>query len=152
LARWLLTAALALPGSFAHAQSPAVDDTAVATPVITEEEEIANGTTPNVALAQFTSAVEDREPADAISFLGNDQRSITFYTDLRGLTGNTISHRWEYDGKVMADVQFVVKGDRWRVWSSKDLDPAWLGDWTVSVIKEDGELLASERFTYQKAE
>jgi len=103
-----------------------------------------------VALAQFTTAVEDREPVDAIAFLENEARDIVFYSDLRGYAGETITHRWEYQDQVMAEVPFVVRGNRWRVWSSKQLLPAWIGDWTVSVVKADGEVIAAESFSYNE--
>lgn len=106
---------------------------------------------PEVALARFTTAVEDREPVDAVSFLPNVEREVLFYTDLRGLEGRTVLHRWEYRGEVVAEVRFDVHSPRWRVWSSKALQPEWVGDWTASVIGPDGEVLAVETFTYQKA-
>lgn len=104
---------------------------------------------PRVALARFTTAVEDREPTDAISFLDNDQAEILFYTDLRNLSGKTVVHRWEYEGEIVAEVPFEVGGDRWRVWSSKQLVPEKVGDYSASVVAPDGEVLASERFSYQ---
>jgi hypothetical protein len=125
---------------------PAKAATPRATTVSTEEGRVA---TPHVALARFTTAIENLEPVDAVTFLTNDTSKIHFFTDLRGLEGNTITHRWEHDGEVMADVPFEVRGARWRVWSSKSLQPQWLGSWTVSVLKADGEVLAAESFTYQ---
>ncbi len=104
---------------------------------------------PSVALARFTTAIENREPVDAVSFLSNDQTEIFFYTDLRNLNQKTVVHRWEYNGDVQAEVRFPVQSDRWRVWSSKKLVPEWLGDWQVSVVTESGEVLATETFTYQ---
>ena len=94
--------------------------------------------------------MEDREPVDAIAFLENEARSIIFYSDIRGYSGATLLHRWEYQGQVMAEVPFVIGGDRWRVWSSKELLPAWIGDWTVSVVKADGEVIAAESFSYNE--
>ena len=94
--------------------------------------------------------MEDREPVDAIAFLENEARNIVFYSDLRGYAGETITHRWEYQDQVMAEVPFVVRGNRWRVWSSKQLLPAWIGDWTVSVVKADGEVIAAESFSYNE--
>jgi hypothetical protein len=106
---------------------------------------------PGVALARFTTAVEGREPIDAVTFLSNGAREVLFYTDLRGLEGETVVHRWEFAGEVMAEVPFEVGGERWRVWSSKALRPEWTGDWTASVVGPQGEVLAIETFTYQPA-
>ncbi|MAJ60956.1 MAG: hypothetical protein CBC48_13805 [bacterium TMED88] len=106
---------------------------------------------PEVTLAQFTTGVENREPMDAVSFVGNDVAEIYFYSDLRDLSGATVVHRWEYGGEVMAEVPFEVTTDRWQVWSTKALSPNQLGDWTVSVVAPDGEILAVETFSYQRA-
>lgn len=101
-----------------------------------------------IALAQFTTAIENREPIDQVTFVQNDVRKVFFYTDLRGLEGQTINHRWLYDGTVRADVAFEVRGPRWRVWSSKELLPDWIGDWTVEIVNAEGEVIGAETFTY----
>ena len=67
------------------------------------------------------------------------------------MAGQTVTHRWEHDGKVMAEVPFTVNGARWRVFSSKNLDESWLGEWKVSVVDEAGGTLAVNTFTYEKA-
>jgi len=101
-----------------------------------------------VALAQFTTAVENREPIDQVTFVANDADKAFFYTDLRGLEGQTISHRWLHGGTVVANVPFEVGGPRWRVWSSKKLPPDLIGDWTVEIVTAEGEVIAAETFTY----
>ncbi|MFP6641850.1 MAG: DUF2914 domain-containing protein [Myxococcota bacterium] len=103
-----------------------------------------------VALAQFTTEIDDREPVDAISFLDNRSREIIFFTDIRGFGGHSLIHRWEYRGQVMGEVSFDIEQDRWRVWSRKQLLPVWLGDWTVSVVKSNGEVIAAETFNYSE--
>jgi hypothetical protein len=100
------------------------------------------------ALTQFTTAVENREPIDQVTFVPHNTQTITFFSDLRGLQGTTVRHRWVYDGKTMAEVDFGIRGARWRVWSSKDLVAEWIGDWTVEIVTETGEVIAAETFTY----
>ena len=46
-----------------------------------------------VAVAQFTTGIENRQPVDSVSFLENEARAISFFSDLRGLAGHSISHR-----------------------------------------------------------
>lgn len=103
------------------------------------------------ALAQFTTAVEDREPVDQVSFVENDIRSIIFFSDLRRLEGRTVTHRWLHGDVVRSEVDFQVRGPRWRVWSSKELMEDWLGDWTVEIVTDEGEVIAAETFTYTDA-
>ncbi len=104
-----------------------------------------------VARAGFTTQVVDREPQDSVTSLPNDASQILFYTEFSGLEGHTLTHVWERDGIEMARVPFVVGGSRWRVYSTKNLDPSWLGEWKVSVVDEEGRVLHSESFSYVAA-
>ncbi|GAB3478758.1 DUF2914 domain-containing protein [Marinomonas epiphytica] len=104
-----------------------------------------------VARAQFATDVIDREPVDDIGDTikveyGEIQR-VYFFTDLRGMTGSHVIHRWKLDGFEQADVDFDIGGDRWRVWSSKRLMPGFDGTWTVEVIR-DGQVIESHSFEY----
>lgn len=101
-----------------------------------------------VSRAQFTTAVENREPVDEISRLDINHARIYFFTEIRGGQGETVSHRWLYRDKVMAEVSFRIQGPRWRVWSSKNLLPFWTGTWTVQVVDGNGVVLAKKRFEY----
>jgi hypothetical protein len=104
-----------------------------------------------VARAQFSTAIESREPTDSLETLENDVNRVYFFTELVDLTGRTVTHRWEKDGVPMAEVEFQVGGPRWRVHSSKSLEPAWVGTWTVTVVDDSGRVLASETLHYTAA-
>ena len=101
-----------------------------------------------VARAQFTTAVEGREPMDRIETLDSSHGRVYFFSEIRGGQGQTITHRWLYQGRTMAEVSFEIGGPRWRVWSSKTLIPAWIGTWTVQVVDDEGRILAERRFEY----
>lgn len=104
--------------------------------------------TGTIARSTFTTAVENREPVDSISKLGADRNKIYYFTELKDMGGQQVTHRWEYNGKVMAEVPFQVGGSRWRVYSSKLLDNDWKGEWKVSVIDTNGSTLSVNTFTY----
>lgn len=104
-----------------------------------------------VARAQFTSSVNEREPVDDVAELTNDSRQIYFFSELRELRGQQITHRWEYNGQTVAEVPFQVGADRWRVWSTKKLDPLQVGEWKASIVDAEGNVLATETFTYSIA-
>ena len=101
----------------------------------------------HVERSSFTTAVVDREPQDAVDTLTNDHVQIAYFTEAMGMTGTRLTHRWEYDGVVMAEVSFDVGGPRWRTHSVKTLDPELLGEWTVSTLS-NGKVLATESFQY----
>ncbi|MBK9131326.1 MAG: DUF2914 domain-containing protein [Gammaproteobacteria bacterium] len=103
-----------------------------------------------VSRAQFTTAVDAREPADDLSeaAAANTQK-IYFFTELRDLEGQTVTHRWTYNGNTMAEVSFTPGSARWRVWSSKELLPDWTGTWTVAVVDAGGTVLTEKSFEYK---
>lgn len=102
----------------------------------------------SVARAIFTTAVVDREPVDDLTSLPVDRDEVYFFTDLRGLEGRTVTHRWEYGGQVVSEVPFEVGGPRWRVYSKKSLKAAQAGEWTVMVLDESGWPLEAGMFLY----
>ena len=129
----------------------ASDGWAELAPVAAEPPEVAASTV-RVARALFTTGVVDREPQNAIRRLSNDNVEIFFFSEILDADGATIIHRWEWDGRVMAEVPFEVGGPRWRIFSSKKLEPAWLGEWTVSLVDVTGTVLGRETFRYDEVE
>ncbi|HQU16470.1 MAG: hypothetical protein B7Z66_05050 [Chromatiales bacterium 21-64-14] len=104
--------------------------------------------TGRVERAQFTTAIHDREPVDAIKRLTRDTGRVYFFTDVRGMAGGMVIHRWIHNGAVVASVPFQIKGPRWRVWSSKRLQPQWAGTWKVEVVNGAGRLLDQATLDY----
>ncbi len=108
--------------------------------------------TGRVARAIFTTAIVDREPTDTLETFLTDTGRVFFFTDLRGLDGQIVTHRWEHKGQVMAEITFKVGSEaRWRVYSSKNLLPEWTGTWQVVVNNENGEALHTSTFEYVTA-
>jgi len=134
--------------TLALAEESATESPAAAAPVTEQAvEKLAAGT---VARATFTKGITEREPVDTISTLGTGSKKIYYFSELRDMAGQTVTHRWEYGGKIMAEVPFTVNGNRWRVYSSKNLEESWQGEWKVSVIDQSGGTLAVNTFSYEK--
>ena len=103
-----------------------------------------------ISRALFTIGIDNREPVIMIDSISADSyNSISFFTELNGMSGETVTHQWMFDDKVMFEKSFEVGADRWRVWTSKTLLPDWTGTWTVKVLNEDGSLLERKTFEYQ---
>ena len=102
----------------------------------------------NIARSAFTNGIDNREPIDKVGQLTNDKEKIYFFTEITGMAGHTVTHRWEHAGDVKAEVKFNVGSDRWRIWSSKNLQPQWVGEWIVSVIDDAGNTLSEESMAY----
>ena len=101
-----------------------------------------------VSRTAFTSAIENKEPVSDLKEISSDINRIYFFTELMGLNGHTIIHRWEYNGQVHAEISFQVGGNRWRTWSSKNILPSWKGKWLVSVLDEGGNIIEQSSFDY----
>jgi hypothetical protein len=103
-----------------------------------------------VSRSMFTIGIEDREPVIMVDSIDSSAyTSISFFTELNDLSGHNITHQWTFNDKVMFEKTFEVKAERWRVWTSKTLIPAWTGSWTVNVLDDDRAVLASNSFEYQ---
>lgn len=142
----LMGGALVLAMGTAQAQSTAAMPAAASGTATTPP-----AATASVSQAQFTTAVNNRVPADNITSLDNSHNQVFFFTALKDAAGQTITHRWEYNGQTMAEVKFEPKANHWRVWSSKMLLPSQTGTWTVEVLDGSGHVLASKTLDYTAA-
>lgn len=103
-----------------------------------------------VSRAVFTIGVDNREPVLSVDTIDSESyTSISFFTELNDLGGHNVTHQWTYDGNVMFEKSFEVKGARWRVWTSKTLIPSWTGTWTVNVLDDDRSVVTSKSFQYE---
>ena len=105
----------------------------------------------HISQATFAQSVDNRTPINLITEADNRLSKVYFFTNIRHLTGEKITHRWLYQDTVKAEVSFDIKGPRWRVWSSKNLWHKWTGTWRVDVLNSRGEKLLSKTFEYKKA-
>jgi len=101
-----------------------------------------------IARAMFTTEIDDREPIDRVLILENNFPHLYFFSDLRHLQGQTVKHRWEYEGRVIKEKVFQVQGPRWRVYSLNKLDKSMLGQWTVVITDKDDCPLKAVIFQY----
>lgn len=104
----------------------------------------------SVSRAIFTKAVVNREPVDWLSTIEREARHVYFFTELKGLTGETVFHRWELDGQIVAETPFEVGGPRWRIWSSYTLAAGAYGEWRVSVVDINGRIIDSRTLVYTR--
>ena len=109
-------------------------------------------TAAGISRSIFTTEIKDKEPISELKQVPSDVTRVYFFTEITGLNGHSIIHRWEYNGQVLAEVSFQVNGDRWRTWSSKNMLSSWLGKWQVSVLDEGGNVIETSEFEYVTAE
>ncbi|MBN2000638.1 DUF2914 domain-containing protein, partial [candidate division KSB1 bacterium] len=110
----------------------------------------ANQATSEISRSVFTTNVINNEPVDDLENITTDTRTVYYFTELRGMNGQTVTHRWLYGGEIVAEKVFAVQGNRDRIYSSKTLTSEWLGTWTVEVRDSGGNLLQQDFFVYQQ--
>ena len=103
-----------------------------------------------VTRAMFTTGIDNREPVAIVDSIDStSSNSISFFTEITNMSGQTVTHQWTHLDKIMFEKTFEVKAERWRVWTSKTLIPSWTGTWTVNVLDDERELLTSKSFEYR---
>lgn len=102
----------------------------------------------SVARAQFTTDIIDREPVDEIISVDTSVKTVFYFTELKDMAGKSVTHRWIFDGKKVYEKTFDIAGDRWRVYTSKNLSDAWTGDWRAEVVDSAGTVLQSNTLSY----
>ncbi len=106
----------------------------------------------SVAKSVFTTEIVDREPVNDLNSVSTDIKQIYFFTDIRNMSGNSVTHRWLHSGETRAEISFNVGGPRWRTYSSKNLSDEWLGNWKAEVLDSEGNRLHEAEFVYLKQE
>jgi Protein of unknown function (DUF2914) len=124
-----------------RAQPPAADRTAAREPVALDGA---------VTRAQLTTNVRDREPVDRLGSvvdLPPGGGTLYFFTDLKGLGGQTVTHTWYYNRTPVQTVDLRIGSDRWRTYTKKRIDPNTMGAWKVVMTdQKTGRVLASQEF------
>ncbi len=95
----------------------------------------------------FARDVVAREPVGEAAAFPADAGRVYFFSQIMGAgDAAEIRHVWIYDGREVASVPLAVEGPSWRTWSSKEILPQFVGDWTVEVRDGSGNVLLSAGF------
>jgi hypothetical protein len=141
----LVSAVLAIAVT-AAAQAP-TDTTAAATTAAPA----VSASTDAVKRAVFCSGVAEHEPVDQITTLAAPADKVFFFTEIIGMEGKTVTHRWIHDDQTVGEVAISIGGARWRCYSTKTLAGNAAGSWSVEVLDDTGAKLGGASFTYQAA-
>ncbi|GMM86850.1 DUF2914 domain-containing protein [Pseudoalteromonas sp. MTN2-4] len=102
-----------------------------------------------ISRAVLTTGISEREPVDVLKDSIEQtefQEKLFFFTEVRKLKGQTISHLWFHQDQLMAEIPLTISADRYRTYSSKNIMPSQTGQWRVEAVTEQGELLAQKTF------
>lgn len=115
---------------------------------VAAEEEAEAGPSP-VVRAVVCPEVVDREPVGAAESFAADVGRLYCFTEIQDSDGTTVTHAWIHEGKTRARVELLVRSDRWRTWSSKQVLPGWTGSWQVKILDADGIVLQTLEFVLE---
>lgn len=98
-----------------------------------------------VRRALLASTIVGKEPGDVLEspIVASDVHPITVYyfTELRGMDGETVYHEWLQNGKAVYRHQHEIAAQRWRTTSHRLMDTNAAGDWQVKTTDSQGRLL-----------
>lgn len=104
--------------------------------------------TVSVAEGVITTLIADRAPVDEIASYPAQKGKLYCFTRIVGAEGETqVTHVWLYQDKEMARVTLPVRSASWRTHSSKNILPAWSGEWKVQILDESGQEVGVIPFT-----
>ncbi len=107
--------------------------------------------TGNVARMQLTARMEGLEPGPPLALplqVSRGEERVYLFTELRGLSGRTVVHRWELNGRIVQERQLPAKSPTWRTYSGLRITNSMTGNWRVAVVDAaTGSTLAELRFT-----
>ncbi|MBD3238957.1 MAG: DUF2914 domain-containing protein, partial [Chitinivibrionales bacterium] len=102
----------------------------------------------DIARIAVCTGIADREPEGKAESFGSDVGKLYCFTHVKGVQDTlAIQHKWYHGDELRSTVPLNVRSSSWRTYSSKTLDPSWIGEWRVDVVDgESGDVLASTTF------
>lgn len=107
--------------------------------------------TNHITRAVLTDAVHKRQPMQELAGdlpVADTTKRFYFITDVQEVTTRRLIHRWEYRGKVVAQIPFFPSGKNWTGSSNKQIPTHMQGPWRVVLVDEHGKELTSLAFNY----
>ena len=99
-------------------------------------------------MALFTTRISKRYPADEITSLDNPHQAVSFFSELKDMSGKEITHMWYYGDELKFKASFKIRASRWRIWSTQLLPDDMPGEWKVEVVDGEGEVLQVRTLNY----
>jgi len=107
-----------------------------------------NPTETGVVSAVFTPGVDEQGlPMGVSDHFFNSVKTVFFDTELDGMVGKEVTHRWFYKGKLVSEEAFVIDKIRFSATSKKAMKANQLGEWRVEVRQKE-TLLDEKSFRY----
>jgi hypothetical protein len=99
-----------------------------------------------------TTKVSKGKPIDAVHRISHHTvKALYCFSRVQTDDGaeTMIKHVWSRGGQVMKETDLVVKGKRWRAYSTLPIDASSVGNWRVDVKDGAGTVIKSVEFRIQ---
>ena len=107
----------------------------------------------HITRAQLAQGVNKLEPYGQVSLPllvdSNKAQGITYFTEVKNMQGNTVFHEWLKEGKSIYKRKIIIRGNRWRFYTSKLFTYKSAGQWQVRIITGKGNILHKIDFSVQ---
>lgn len=104
---------------------------------------------------QLAEAIANKEPVGELSdirFNPDGSTTIWVFSEVMDMRGGRLNYVWLHEGKEIARVRVRVGSNRWRSYSSKNLNQAMTGSWRVELRDGEDRLLAAAEFRFGSSE
>lgn len=109
---------------------------------------------PYIARAQLAQGVNKLEPYGNIDLpiLVDSSKAygVTYFTEVINMQGDTVFHEWLKEGHSVYKRKINIRGNRWRISTSKLFPYNSIGQWQVRTIAQQGNILHKIDFSVQK--
>lgn len=101
---------------------------------------------PVARMAITTGLDGDYYPVSNLSSVDSTIGRVLFYTEINGIPGIPVAHRWIRQGVLVATIVLPVNASYVRVWSYLNVDSSMIGNWEAQVVDINGYVLATRPF------
>ena len=103
-----------------------------------------------VLRASLNYQIKDNQPYqqvnEAIKMPKNKAIDLFYFTEIKGINGNSLFHYWYKDGVLVYKTQFEPKVNKSRLISSKKLSAGDIGEWQIQLADRKGKVLSEVNF------
>ncbi|MCK5354609.1 MAG: DUF2914 domain-containing protein [Methyloprofundus sp.] len=108
---------------------------------------------PHITRAELAQGMNKLRPYGQVELpflVGEKTRGLYFFTEIKNMKGNAVFHEWLREGKSIYKRKVIIRGNRWRFYTSKLFTQTSIGQWQVRVITKQGEVLHKINFSVEK--
>lgn len=102
-----------------------------------------------VSRSQFTTAINNREPADHLKQLPTNLAVVYYFAELKNLKGRRVTFQWSNNSRDLGKAQFSIGGNRWRLNTKKSVPSGTL---FIRLTLDDGTVLLTDSIASRSAQ